>query len=128
MNSRRRNSSRPCARRAREPEDGDDPLVLDLERRLGLEVDLVQDDDLRQLVEAGAVGGELGVDRPPLLLGRLRRVDHVHERPRALEVREELVAEPDALARALDQPGDVGDDELAPVGRLDRAEHRLRAS
>ena len=31
------------------------------------------------------------------------RVDHVHERARALEVGEELVAEPDALARALDQ-------------------------
>ena len=46
----------------------------------------------------------------------------------ALEVREELVPEPDALARALDQPRDVGDDELPAVGRLDRAEHRLRAS
>ena len=64
----------------------------------------------------------------PLLVGRLRGVDHVHEAPRALEVREELVAEADALARALDQPGHVGDDELAAVGRLDRAEHRLRAS
>ena len=35
------------------------------------------------------------------------------------------MAEPDALARALDQPGHVGDDELAAVRRLDRAEHRL---
>ena len=52
----------------------------------------------------------------------------MHEHARALEVGEELVAEPDALARALDQPGHVGDDELAPVGRVDRAEHRLRAS
>ncbi len=42
----------------------------------------------------------------------------------ALEVREELVPEPDALARALDQPRDVGDDELASLGGLDRAEHR----
>ena len=39
-------------------------------------------------------------------------------------MREELVTEPDALARALDQPGDVGDDELAAVRRLDGAEHR----
>ena len=51
-------------------------------------------------------------------------VDDVHEHPRALEMREELVAEPDALARALDQPGHVGDDELPPVGGLDRPEHR----
>ena len=78
------------------------------------------------LVESGAVGAELGVDRVPLLVGRLRRVDHVDERARALEVREELVAEPDALARSLDQPGHVGDDQLPAVGRLDRAEHRLQ--
>ena len=48
----------------------------------------------------------------------------MHEHPRALEVSEELVAEPDALARALDQPGHVGDDELAPVRGLHRPEHR----
>ncbi len=45
------------------------------------------------------------------------------EQPRALEVREELVAEADALARSFDQAGDVGDDELAAVRRLDRPEH-----
>ena len=86
--------------------DGDDPLVLHAQLgRLGQQVDLVQDDDLRQLVEARAVGGQLAVDRGPAL-GRLAvgGVDHVHEHPRALQVREELVAEPDALARALDQP------------------------
>ena len=53
-----------------------------------------------------------------------REVEHVHEQPRALDVREEVVAEPGALARALDQPGDVGDHELAVV-ELERAEHRL---
>ena len=46
----------PLAGRAREREDGDDPLVVGSSnvgsRR---EVDLVQDDDLRQLVEARAV-------------------------------------------------------------------------
>ena len=41
----------------------------------------------------------------------------MHEQPGALQVREELVAEPDALARALDQPGHVRDGQLAPVGR-----------
>ncbi len=40
---------------------------------------------------------------------------------------EELVPEPDALARPLDQAGHVGDGELAPVGPVDGAEHRLRA-
>ena len=61
------------------------------------------------------------------LLGRLAAadVDHMHEHPRALEVREELVAEPDALARALDQPGHVRHGQLAPVGSVDRPEHRL---
>ena len=34
------------------------------------------------------------------------------------------MSEPDALARTLDQAGDVGDDELAAVGGFDRAEHR----
>ena len=53
-----------------------------------------------------------------------REVEHVHEQPRALDVREEVVAEAGAAARALDQPGDVGDHELAVVG-LERAEHRL---
>ena len=41
-------------------------------------------------------------------------------------MREELVPEADALARALDQPRHVGDDKLPPVGRLDRAEHGLQ--
>ncbi len=99
-----------------------------LELGVGLEVDLVQHDDLRPLVEPRAVGRQLGVDRAPLLVGRLRRIDHVEEHARPLEMGEELVPEPDALARALDQPRHVGEDELAPVGRLDGAEHRLRAS
>ena len=53
-----------------------------------------------------------------------REVEHVDEQPRALDVREEVVAEAGAVAGALDQPRDVGDDELAIVG-LERAEHRL---
>ena len=51
----------------------------------------------------------------------------MHEQPRALDVGEEVVAEPGALAGALDQAGDVGDDELALVG-VEHAEHRRRAS
>ncbi len=106
----------------------DDPLVDDTERRrLGREVGLVQHDDLRPLVEAGSVGGELVVDHGEALVGvALRSVDHVHEHARALEVREELVAEADALARPLDQPRHVGDGELPAVGPVDRAEHRAQ--
>ena len=37
------------------------------------------------------------------------------EEARALEVREELVAEAGAVGRALDEPGDVGDRELPRV-------------
>jgi hypothetical protein len=39
-------------------------------------------------------------------------------------MRQELVAETDAFAGALDQPGDVGHGQLAAVGRIDRPEHR----
>ena len=78
---------------------------------------------MRPLVEAGAVLRELAVDRSPSGLDIARRIDDVHEQARALEVGEELVAEADALARALDQTGHVGDDELAPVRRVDRPEN-----
>src|SRR3982074_179392 len=41
-------------------------------------------------------------------------------------MREELVTEPDTLARALDQPRDVGNDELPAVRRFDRPEYRRK--
>src|SRR5262245_61109299 len=116
----------PLAGRAGESEHADDALVLDVELRLAPEVDLVEHDDLGTGLQARAVRDELGVDRPPLLVGVVRRVDHVHERTRALEVGKEIVAEADTLARPLDQPGDVGDDQLPAVGRLHRAEHGLQ--
>ena len=72
--------------------------------------------------------GELALDHRVVLdrIGAVerRQVEHVDEQPRALDVGEEVVAEPGAAARALDQPGDVGEDELAVV-RLERAEHGL---
>src|ERR671924_390689 len=82
------------SRRAREREDAQDPRVVEVERRhLRNEVDLVQDDDLGPLLQAGAVGGELAVyGREPVLDAAGGRVDHVNEQ--------------------------------APVGRIDRAEHR----
>ena len=48
----------------------------------------------------------------------------MQEQARPLEMGEELVPEPDALARTLDQSRDVGDGQLRAVRRLDRAEHR----
>ena len=42
-------------------------------------------------------------------------VDQHAQHPGPLDVAEELVPEPAALARPLDQPGDVGDDELGVV-------------
>ncbi len=45
----------------------------------------------------------------------------MHEQPRALDVGEEVMAEPDAVGGALDQPGNVGDHELAVV-TMQRAE------
>ena len=71
---------------------------------------------------------QLGLDRLVVLLGvgavQRLQVEHVHEQAAALDVREELVAQPGARAGALDQPGDVRDHELAVVA-LERAEHRL---
>ena len=107
----------PGARRARDAMDRKDPLVLDAERRrLRREVGLVEDDDLRALVQPRPVERELPVDRRPALVRiALGAVDHVDEQPRPLEVREKVVAEADALARPLDQTGDVGDGELRAV-------------
>src|SRR5262249_33057425 len=70
-----------------------------------------------------------GVDRVPALVGVVfRRVDDVDEEPRALEMREKLVAEPHAFARPLDETWHVRYDELAAVGRLHRPEHRRERS
>ena len=73
--------------------------------------------------------GQLALDHRVVLrrVGAVQRreVEHVDQQPRALDVGEEVVAEAGAGARALDQPGDVGDHELA-VGRLERAEVRLQ--
>ena len=73
--------------------------------------------------------GQLALDHRVVLLRvgavERREVEHVDQQPRALDVGEEVVAEAGAGARALDQPGDVGDHELA-VGGLERAEVRLQ--
>ena len=83
--------------------------------RLG-KIDLVQRDELRTQSQAAPVALELGVDGRDVLerIGS-RCVDHVNEKPRALDVPQELLAEAKTAARPLDEPGDVGDDELAIV-------------
>src|SRR5439155_835872 len=97
--------------------------------RLG-EIDLVQRDELRTQSQAAPVALELGVDGRDVLerIGS-RCVDHVNEKPRALDVPQELLAEAETAARPLDEPGDVGDDELAIVEPRDaqiRNERRER--
>ena len=134
-NSSRRSSSRPC------------PVALDVARTGtsppsraahaptaarsllgGHEVGLAEDEDARQRGQRRRVGGELALDGG-VVLDRIRAVDRrevddVHQEPRALDVGQEVVAEPGTLARALDQPGDVGQDELA-LAVVDRAQHGL---
>ena len=63
-----------------------------------------------RVVLAGELGGE---------------VEHVHQQACALHVGEELVAEAGAVARALDQPRNVGHDQLALVG-FEHSQHRLQ--
>ena len=112
----------------RDAVDGHDALVLDGERRrLGVEVGLVEHDELGPFAEPRAVGGELAVDDAVALVRvSLGGIDDVEQQSRALEMRQELVTEPDPLARAGDQPRHVGDRELTAVGAVDRAEHRLQ--
>ena len=102
-----------------------------LPRGLVDEVGLRQREHPRQRRQPRVVLRELALDRRVVVdrVGAVERVEveHVDEQPRALDVGEELVAEPGAVARALDQPRDVGDHELAVVG-LERARAPARAS
>ena len=92
------------------------------------EVGLGEREDARERGEPRVVLGQLALDHREVRLGlapvEWRQVEDVHEQPRALDMGEEVVAQAGAVAGALDQAGDVGDDELAVVG-LERAEHRL---
>src|SRR3546814_7745396 len=59
------------------------------------------------------------------VLGERRQVEQQDEDPRPLDVAEELVAQPPALVGTLDEPGQVGHDELHLVVKPDHAEVRL---
>ena len=72
------------------------------------------------------MGGQLGPHRLVVALRvafQRRQVDQVDQHRAALDVGEELVAEPGPLGRPFDQPRDVGDDRLAVVV-FDRPQHR----
>ena len=83
-------------------------------------VDLVERDQPRAVVEP-AVRRELVLDDREVVVGVASGldgdgVDHVHDGGAALDVAEELVAQPAALARALDQAGHVGHGERGVAG------------
>ncbi len=125
-NSARRNSSIPSPVTQESGEDPSYPFVVQLKAgRRTEKIDLVEHDDLRTIGESRAVGLQLTVHRSEAL-DRIvgMGVDDVDEEPCSLEMGEELVPEPDAVARPFEQARNVGDDELAPIARLDRPEHR----
>ena len=78
-------------------------------------VALVGNNDLRTLRKLGAILLELAVDDAIILdriaiLKTTRHVDDMHDQSRTLNVAQELVTQATALARALDQTGNVGND------------------
>ena len=93
-----------------------EPFELLRERLLVDGVDLRQADDLGLLLEALAIGRELAADGAVVGAGvGPGRVDEMDERAAALDMAEEAVAEAVAFMRALDEAGNVGEDEIAPV-------------
>ena len=77
----------------------------------------------REALDAADAAQRCAPADPTILdaVGTLR--SRANEQPRALDVGEEVVAEPRALAGAFDETRDVGDDELT-VAVLDRAQDR----
>ncbi len=101
------------------------PRALPLDVGVG-DIRARADDDAGPLEQVGLVAAEL-VEQHPLLLRRRaalgrREVDEHDEHSRALDVAQEAMTEPPALARALDQAGDVRDDHLEVV--VERARRR----
>ncbi len=93
-----------------------EPFELPGKRLLVDGVDLRQADDLGLLLEALAIGRELATDGAVVGAGvGPGRIDEMDERAAALDMAEEAVAEAVAFMRALDEAGNVGEDEIAPV-------------
>ena len=85
---------------------------------------LVGNDDLRTLRKLGAILLELAIDDAIVLdriaiLKAARHIDDMHDQGRALDVTQELMAQALALARALNEAGNVGND----IGVLAGAHH-----
>ena len=91
---------------------------------------LVEGHDLRQLGKPFAVRPEFGVDGVEIMHrvapAEARNVYQMHQQPGALDVPQELMSQPRALVRALDETRHVRDDK-AGVGDLDHAEIRRRS-
>ena len=128
-NSPRRKSSSPAPVAQESAVHAQDPLVLDVERRrLGKQVDLVQDDDLRPLVEAGAVGAQLAVDRPPSRSSTSSPETSImwtSTRARSRCARNSCPSPTPSLAPSI-SPGTSATVSCRAVGRVDGAEHRLQ--
>ena len=114
----------------------DDSLRVVVEERadVGHDVGLRAEHDPGPFEQLGLVLAELLQEHPLLLVGvdamlsvdvLAGEVEHQAQDPRPLDVAEELVTEPLALAGALDETGNVGDDELGIVIETDHAEVRL---
>ena len=116
------------------------PLREYLLQALGREqIDLGERQYARKLGQPGVVRAQLALDRY-VVCERIRPltgrqlwgdIEHVHEQPGALDMGEELVPEARAGAGALDQPGDVRDDQLPALQLVfehpqDRRERRER--
>src|SRR5690606_20288790 len=89
-----------------------------------LQVDLVEDNQHGLVTHARIELEQLAVDRPEILqriapFKATRSVKDVEQQLRPAYVPEELVTEPVALSRALDQPGDVGHDERIAASTAD---------
>ena len=79
------------------------------------QVGLGQRDHFRLVGEPGAVAVELAADDRQASTGSSLGRRQVEQQPGALDVAEEAVADAGAFGRALDQAGNVGDDELAAL-------------
>ena len=91
--------------------------------RRGRQVDLVEGDQHRLVEERRVVRPQLLADDVVVPLGVARRaVDDVDEDARPLDVAQEGVTEPGAAARALDEPGNVGD-RRAPLVLVAEVHH-----
>ena len=95
--------------------------------RGGRQVDLIRDEDLRAPRDLFAVARQLRIDLM-IVLDRIapldaRGIDDVQDETRPLHMAQEVMSEPHAVRRALDEPRNVSHDEALLIVRLHDAEH-----